>query len=165
MNLILRHHDAVGIRASIVCSEGLKEAAAVVERNWDVVTISEDPEMLEALYLQDGRDHRGFYAAVSPPGEPANFLYRLINREDVLTKRCPDLSTPLPVSHAPADPDGILQKIEEVVVRGQWMILRMDEACFTQLSIEGHKRLLQYLGDLHARIWCAPIRDIACWKP
>jgi hypothetical protein len=75
MHFILRHHDAVGIRASIVWSKDLDEAKAFVERNWDVVTTSEDPEVLKTLYREDGRDLRGFYAAVSPPDEPANFLY------------------------------------------------------------------------------------------
>ncbi|TVR45976.1 MAG: hypothetical protein EA402_03410 [Planctomycetota bacterium] len=68
------------------------------------------------------------------------------------------LSLPLPLELGPAQ-----AAIEAVVQAKQWRVWTVHAETLVGLGQEGHQQLLSWLGDHHARIWCAPQRDIAAW--
>jgi hypothetical protein len=77
----------------------------------------------------------------------------------------PDLRRPLPSMAAEGTESAMRKAIDDVVERGQWAIWRLDADAVERMTPAGHARLLQWLGDHHMRIWCAPIRDIGTWQP
>jgi len=73
------------------------------------------------------------------------------------------LPSPLICRVAPSDGRQIIASIEETVPSGLWTIWRIEPAVLDEMGPHGHATLLKRLGDQHARIWCAPVRDIAEW--
>ncbi|MCC5844464.1 MAG: hypothetical protein JJU05_09450 [Verrucomicrobia bacterium] len=161
---VLAHHAAVGIRASRVCDRAEPCLSLPVERNWDLLSDREDADLHTALSALDGRSERGCFVPETHPAVPAGTLYTLSTREEVIEAPEPDLSKPLPSFAVSADADFVLDWIECVVAKGHWLILRLDAKCLSEMNRAGHQTLLQRLGDHHARIWCAPVRDIATWR-
>ncbi|MCC5850310.1 MAG: hypothetical protein JJU29_19670 [Verrucomicrobia bacterium] len=162
---VLRHHAAVGIRASLVCNDLHPNLSLPAERNWDLVAGREDPDLLSGLQKLDGCPERGCFLPTDSLSDPARFLYRLGTSDGVIPSPGPDLSAPLPSRKAPADTDMLLNGIEADVGKAHWGVWRIDSAILAEMGVTAHERLLQKLGDHHARIWCAPIRDIAGWQP
>lgn len=159
---VLAHHAAVGIRASLVCREADARLSLPVSRNWDLMADGRLPASADALKRLDGRGTRGYFAEAPPEGPPP--LFCLSTREGLLPGPMPDLQVPLPSYPAPEALALLQQQIESVVVQGKWLILRFDEGTLSRLGAESHRKLLQGLGDHHARIWCAPVRDIALFR-
>jgi hypothetical protein len=81
-----------------------------------------------------------------------------------ITAPQPPLDQPLGSFSLPADLEQAKRSIDRVVNAGEWAIWRVDAATFNALTPDSHRRLLQWLGDHHGRIWCAPVRDIATWR-
>ncbi len=54
--------------------------------------------------------------------------------------------------------------IAAVAEAGEWGVWRINDAALAGWGADGHSRLLSWLGSQHARIWCAPRRDIAAWR-
>lgn len=65
---------------------------------------------------------------------------------------------------APADPIAAQAAIEAVVRAAEWAIWRIDAHTLSSWGRAGHRRLLSWLGDRHASIWCAPVADIDGWS-
>ena len=164
LDIVFRHHAAVGIRASLVCGTVEAKYSVPAERNWDLLAGRPDPELICALHQLDGRrSERGYFAPMDPLPDPDAFLYHLSDRADVIQGPRHDLPTPLPSGRAPADANLLMTQIESVVQKGQWVIYRIDATTLDAMGAAAHRNLLRQLGDQHARIWCAPIRDIALW--
>lgn len=161
---VLEHHAAVGIRASLVCDRADPQLALPAGRNWDLLAGGDDPGLISALTALDGRNERGGFRLEVEPAAPSDWVFTLSTQAEVIPGPEPDLSKPLPSFATPADVDLILDWIEAEVAKGRWLILRVDHACLREMGREAHQRLLQCLGDHHARIWCAPVRDIAVWR-
>ena len=161
---VLAHHASVGIRASLVCTKILPNLSILAERNWDLLA-GQDPELHLNLKKLDGQSKRGCFEPNMPTGDQAETLYRLSTVDADIPAPAPDLLTPLPSHEAPTDPVQLLNRIEEVVTKAEWGIWRIDGRVLNAMGDHGHQHLLQRLGDHHARIWCAPIRDIALWQP
>lgn len=181
LEMVLAHHAAVGIRASLVCGAVEPLLSVPAERNWDLLADREDTDLLTALARIDGHADRGVYFPGEAVAGSDKFLYQLSAREDVIPaphssrvtphsslnlipSSAPDVTQPLPSFPAPADVSLVLDWIEAVVQKGRGLILRIDTACISEMGPDQHRRLLQRLGDHHARIWCAPIRDIALFR-
>lgn len=165
LETVLAHHAAVGIRASLVCDTVRPDSSVPAERNWDLMAGSPDPDLLRSLHHLDGRSDRGCFFSGQAHPDSTGCLYQLSTQEDVIKAPAPDLTMPLPSFPAPADVPRVLDWIEAVVQKGHWLILRIDATCVSDMGTDQHRRLLQRLGDHHARIWCAPIRDIALFQP
>jgi hypothetical protein len=58
------------------------------------------------------------------------------------------------------DVTGLRKRIEAACRDSRWTIWRLDGEAVDALGAEGHAAILNWLGQEHARIWCAPIRDI-----
>ena len=162
---VFAHHAAVGIRASLVCGEAETHLTLPAERNWDLLAERDDAELRDALSILDGRKERGIFIAESSPSVPPDALYVLSTIEDTINDPAPDLSEPLPSFAAPTELGLVLDWIHAVVNAGHWLILRIDDKHLSEFGEATHRKLLRRLGDEHARIWCAPIRDIATYSP
>ena len=73
-------------------------------------------------------------------------------------------SAPPDGTAAPAGAAEAQAAIAAVAEAGGWGIWRIDAAALAAWGADGHSRLLGWLGSQHARIWCAPRRDIAAWR-
>ena len=63
----------------------------------------------------------------------------------------------------PARADEAQAAIASLAEAEDWGVWRIDDATLAGWGVDGHSRLLGWLGSQHARIWCAPCRDIAAW--
>ncbi|MEI7766424.1 MAG: hypothetical protein WCJ97_03190 [Phycisphaerae bacterium] len=140
LETVVAHHAAVGIRATLA-----DEGAAVVmdlltQRNWD-------------LPARDAVDQR-----VTFPISAAT--YQLGINPGAMLPPPASLPAELPSLPVLADGNAMQALIESVVTQQQWVIVRMDGPALTALGLPAHQALMQWLGTHHARIWCAPIRDI-----
>ena len=70
---------------------------------------------------------------------------------------------PADVQRADADARVLRQRIDGVASAGDWAVWLLEEATLTQMGEAGHADLLRWLGDEHARIWCAPVKDISAF--
>ncbi len=165
---VARHHAAVGIRATVACLSGVSGLDVLVERNWDLALwrTPVDPLLPARLTSLDGRTERGW---VDPPSEPpadaTGCLYRVSMDAGSVPTPAPSLASMLPSRTLPAEVEAAQEAIERIVAEEGWAIWRIGEEQLARLGSEGHARLLSWLGDHHARIWCAPVRDIATWRP
>ena len=73
------------------------------------------------------------------------------------------LPDPLPAHPAPVDLQEIQRQTESAVRQAHWVIWLIDSKGFDALTPGSHEKLLRWLGDHHARIWCAPINNIAAY--
>ena len=64
---------------------------------------------------------------------------------------------------APAGAAAAQAAIAAVAEAGDWGVWCIDAATLAGWGVDGHSHLLGWLGSQHARIWCAPRRDIAAW--
>lgn len=115
----------------------------------------------------------GIRASVSPSDGPLAEV--LVGRRWDLRSQPPDLlpgiqvapprppQVPLRGQFAPADPAQARAAIEAVVHAAAWAIWRIDSRTLSAWGRAEHRRLLSWLGDQHASIWCAPIADIDGW--
>jgi hypothetical protein len=82
---------------------------------------------------------------------------------DELAKRNWDLVLPGDVAATGTlvtDVTGLRESIEAACRSDGWTIWRLDAKAVEELGATGHAALLNWLGQEHARVWCAPIRDI-----
>lgn len=168
LELVAKHHAAVGIRATLACDAIRDEdLRPLVGRNWDLAVLAPlaDETLPPSLAALDGRASRGWVwteaAHVAPEGLP---LYQLSTLRGSVEQPGPSLASPLPSLVAEETPEAMMNAIEEVVGQGRWGVWRLDAATLERWTPAGHARLLRWLGDHHARIWCAPIRDIGTWQ-
>jgi hypothetical protein len=63
-----------------------------------------------------------------------------------------------------ADVTGLRERMEAACRSGSWTIWRLDGEAVNSLGAQGHAALLDWLGQEHARIWCAPIHDISQFR-
>ena len=161
---VLAHHAAVGIRASIICEEAEPRLSVVAERNWDLLAGRDDALLRASLSELDGRTERGCFLPDRQAAVPPGTLYRLGTLEEPIRRPEPDLAKPLPSFSAPPDAGHLLDRTQRTLETGDWLILRLHGRCLTGMGPAAHQTLLHRLGDFHARIWCAPVRDIAQWK-
>jgi hypothetical protein len=73
---------------------------------------------------------------------------------------CPSLQPEWETESLPSTCEAAQLAIESVVKAGGWSCWIMKAETWTAPT---HRSLLSWLGDHHARIWCAPRRDIAAW--
>lgn len=73
-------------------------------------------------------------------------------------------STPPDGMAAPTGAAEAQAAITAVAEAGGWGVWRIDAAVLAAWGADGHSGLLGWLGSQHARIWCAPRRDIAAWQ-
>lgn len=70
---------------------------------------------------------------------------------------------------AAAEPPGMLCAdrihVEAACTKPAWTIWRLDSEVLDALGDAGHAGLLNWLGQEHARAWCAPVRDIQAYRP
>jgi hypothetical protein len=71
-----------------------------------------------------------------------------------------DLTTAEPAGMVSAEAAGLRERVEKACTGNDWTIWRLDGAVLTALGAEAHGALLNWLGQEHARVWCAPVRDI-----
>lgn len=166
---ISQHHQEVGIRATIICRPEYPSLAGLAERNWDLALPANIASLgsLKKLTEWDGRTERGLYLAgndhILPPGwEP---LYQICRHPGKIPPPPEPRDLLQLPSFAPPSGKSLAEAIEAVVQTGAWAIWCLDHAALKDLGQSGHRELLQWLGTHHARIWCAPVRDIATWQP
>lgn len=68
-----------------------------------------------------------------------------------------------PPRPAPPQPQELMDSVEKEVPLAGWSIWRFDSNALASMGREAHATLLRRLGDNHARLWCAPIRDVAAF--
>jgi len=66
----------------------------------------------------------------------------------------------LPLRDAGANALDLRVLIDSVVGRGKWAVWRFTADDLSRMGPDAHAALLQWLGEHHGRVWCAPIRDI-----
>ncbi|MEX0652609.1 MAG: hypothetical protein WD534_02560 [Phycisphaeraceae bacterium] len=165
LNMVQAHHARVGIRASVACTAASPDLRELVDRNWDIAIHGPtlDPQLAEALRELDEKTQRGLVTTDdSQPAEPGNAFYRVTAQPGALEAGQP-LPDTLPSMPTRPDVTALMAEIDAVVAGGQWAVWRFDAATVKALGEQAHARLLRWLGDHHARIWCAPIRDIVAW--
>ncbi len=82
----------------------------------------------------------------------------------VLAGRNWELTSAPPAGQAaPAGSDEAQAAVAAVAEAGDWGVWHIDAAILAGWGVDGHSRVLGWLGSQHARIWCAPHRDIAAW--
>jgi hypothetical protein len=89
---------------------------------------------------------------------------------DTLAKRNWDLRDTLtpspngPRHRTESDAGTVQAAIAAAKPTGEWIIWEFPAETLDKLGPAGHRALLQWLGDEHAKVWCAPIKDIAAWN-
>lgn len=162
---VTEHHAAVYIRATLACATVSEQLTPLVQRNWDLAMRGDraDEQLASDMRKLDGRDVHGVIE-VGDRNASATFLYRVGNAPETIRTPQPALDRALGSFGLPTDLDQAKRAIDVPVFAGEWAIWRIDAAIFDALTADAHKRLLQWLGDDHGRIWCAPVRDIATWR-
>ncbi len=174
--MVMNHHADVGIRATLACDGVPFEVDTLLERNWDLAAYGDKQLAVTtaaALQLCDSRHRRGWimpHTAEADDGDaaiasPHNFVaYRVVPSVGIISQPKPDLSQPLPARWLPGQLQDAKDAVTGIVDSRQWAIWLVDAATLDRMGTAQHRQLMQWLGDHHARIWCAPIRDIANWK-
>ena len=166
LTAVAEHHAAVGIRATVICRTSSAPLAALVTRNWDLAaTADASVEALADLATLDGRTERGFLQERPAESVPPGALYVLRPGADTVASPGVDLARPLPMLPSEGSLPAAQDAFEHVVSRGHWGLVQVTGEDLDRLTMDDHRRLLSWLGDHHARIWCAPVRDIATWRP
>lgn len=76
-----------------------------------------------------------------------------------------ELTASPPPGHAlPAGSADAQTAIAACAQTGAWRVWLIDAASLAACGVAGHSQLLGWLGSQHARIWCAPVRDIAAFR-
>ncbi len=140
LEAVVAHHAAVGIRATLAGGGAAAVMDLLAQRNWD-------------LPARDALVQR-----VTFPIPTATYQLG-INPGTMLPPPAP-LPAELPSLPVPSDGNAMQALIESVVAQQQWVIVRMDGPALTALGLPAHQALMKWLGTHHARIWCAPVRDI-----
>ncbi len=160
------NHAAVHIRATLACDHVVDSLQSLAKRNWDLAVNGSHAcgSLASELAILD---QRGEHGLILPNDRVtvAPVLYRVSDTSATIPSPQPLLDQPLGSFALPVDMDQAKRAIDRVVSEGQWAIWRVDGPTFSEMSHESHRRLLQWLGEHHARIWCAPVRDIATWRP
>lgn len=157
---VLAHHQAVGIRATLAVSAGETHPHECGERNWDCALLEDASATDTDPAVEAGR------ICLQAPPYPAS-----LTSAAYLVQLCPGrLATPqavtaaaLPSQYLPPRCDLAQVAIESVVQQQAWAIWHCDGTQLAALGRESHRQLLSWLGDHHARIWCAPVFDIVRW--
>lgn len=154
-------HARVGIRATVACHQVVPPLSELAARNWD---LARAPDAAPETF--DGPTRRvRLLASDDAPGERLEQdLLLVADRPGSIPHPYPDLREPVPSQPAPQTVDALIDGIEAVVLAGAWAIWRIDGPRLGAWSDAELDRLLSWLGQHHARIWCAPIRDIATWR-
>lgn len=176
IKMVMHRHADVGIRATLACERIPSKVDTLLERNWDLAAYGDKQLAVTtaaALKVCDSRHCRGWilpHTAEADDGTaaiagPHSFVeYRVVFSDGVISQPKPDLSQPLPARWLPDQLQEAKDAITGIVDSGQWIIWLVDAATLDRMGTTQHHQLMQWLGDHHARIWCAPIRDIANWK-
>ncbi len=146
---VMEHHAAVGIRATVLGPQAEEVLALLRHRAWDVAMAEDGDHGVIQVDETIRPLTAALYHVTTSPGEIAG---PLAGRQRVL-----------PSHRLPTGQEAARQAIEAVVERQAWAIWRIDAAVLADLGRPGHAAVLRWLGDEHARIWCAPIRDIHAW--
>jgi hypothetical protein len=156
---VAAHHARVGIRATVVARGDEPLLAALADRNWDLA-LGSDASVEDALAALDQRRARGVVlTAVMPTTAP----YAVTSRPGSVAQPLHGAATDLPSHKADTDADAAQMEIDAVATAGAWAVWRIDDTILAGWGVDGHRRLLGWLGSQHGRIWCAPVRDIAAW--
>lgn len=140
LEAVVAHHAAVGIRATLAGTDDAAVLDMLTQRNWDL-PLRGAADQVTAFPIRAATYQLGLNpGTMIPPPAP--------------------LPAELPSLPAPVDGDAIQALIESVMARQHWVILRLDGLALNTLGLPAHQTLLQWLGTHHARIWCAPVRDI-----
>lgn len=81
-----------------------------------------------------------------------------------LTAKNWDLAVAEPHGALCAEEAGLRARIEAACRDPAWTVWRLDGEVLDALGEAGHAALLNWLGQEHARIWCAPVRDIQDYR-
>lgn len=153
-------HARVGIRATLVVAPGCPVPPLLAERNWDLASGSVHADNEDDLPPEETRT-RILDTTTAPPLGSRGVVVG--TTPGMIAREAPRPETPLPSYLTGEDPRLLRAAIERVVVGGAWAIWRIPVDTLRGWSDEGVTDLLRWLGDHHARIWCAPVRDIARW--
>ncbi len=146
LDAVATHHAAVGIRATVAGHPASATLQTLAERNWDLAELITPDTTNSGLLL-----HR-----TDPPGYQLTTVTGLVPPKQSPPAALPSMPSPdsLPAWQA---------EIEAAMSQHHWGIWRIDAAGLDALTLRTHANLLRWLGDHHARIWCAPIFDIHRW--
>jgi len=177
MDRVLANHAAVGIRATVcrgsiaedqVAEDQIAEGqiaegqiaegqiaedqiAVAAGRNWDLCERTSRP----------GEGHESYRCGLRPGDAAAPAVSVSAERGGVVGLG--QIGEVLPLNPAGGPVEALMERIESVVAEEQWIIVRLNGADIDGLGENGHRTLLSWLGDHHARIWCAPVIDIYAW--
>lgn len=159
---VAANHARVGIRATVACRTAHDGLRVLVERNWDLAMLADKPpDTARALAALDGRPARGYVrGSATDAAAPAGSLYVIGDTPGLIPAVRVSGDETLPSQLAPLDPASLRARIEAERASGAWSIWRVDAATLDAWGDAGHLALLRWLGEEHARIWCAPVRDI-----
>ncbi len=122
-----------------------------------------NPRPDQAAWIAEHHAAVGIRASIqgAPPAISETLALRNWDLRDPGTA-LPKKSDPnLPQPRTEHDPATIQTLIAAAKPTGEWLIWEFTPETLDHLGPAGHKALLQWLGDEHARVWCAPIKDIA----
>lgn len=162
---VMEHHAKVGIRATVagVVAADLERLAR--ERNWDLASLAGSlggHRPLEERPSERGLVHGPDFSAEAGAG---SWLYQVTGRSGEIAGPGVVEAQALPSHVGMSEMDGLMERINRVVEVGAWAIWRLDEVTLQAMRPNAHRALLAWLGEHHGRIWCAPVRDIAAWRP
>ncbi len=158
---VAAHHAAVGIRATVAADPDTPGLAEVATRNWDLaLRAGHDQDAPAKLTALDGKPERGIVITHSANGEPGDRLYRLSEAPGTIDSPPATPPDPLPSLVPPTELASLQRDIEAVMATHGWVIYRFDADTLAAFGRDQHAALLRWLGDHHARIWCAPVRDL-----
>ena len=160
---VAEHHARVGIRATVVCATADDSLRMLADRNWDLAL---GAPFCAAAELQaiDGKTDRGVFVsgAAAIPDDLA-ICYTVSETHGTIPSPGLGRTGVLPSLPVVGEFEELQAAMEATAVAGGWGLWRFDSSALDGLGTEGHRRLLSWLGDNHARIWCAPVRDISAW--
>jgi hypothetical protein len=104
-------------------------------------------------------NHAAVYIRASVAGADSTWSEALAARKWDLhpAGTCP---ARIPLRDAGSDALALRALIDAVVGRGKWAVWRFTAADLRRMGPDAHASLLQWLGEHHGRVWCAPLRDI-----
>jgi len=109
-------------------------------------------------------NHQAVGIRATVVGAPDAFASELRARNWDLREQPPEPGTAAPAKRSGVTADRVREHVAADKATGAWSAWEWDRDRLDTLGAEAHASLLRWLGEEHARVWCAPLRDIADWK-
>lgn len=163
LEIVTQHHARVGIRATVVCATADDALRPLAELNWDLALGAPFSAAAELQAIDKNHDRGVFVREKAAIPDNMAICYKVSEVSGILPTPGLGQTGQLPSLMASGGIDELQAAMEATAAAGAWGIWRFNQNALDKLGEKEHQQLLSWLGDNHARIWCAPVRDISRW--